>query len=141
MDPRVHFALVCGAKSCPPIRTYTAEGLDAQLDAAAEAFVTGDVEIVDDSNSTVRCSKIVGEWYAEDFGVDDASRLRWMSRYLPLGSTKREEVDAILGGGGDVKLETAEYDWTLNGRVLVSVSSRTCIVVLYYERDARANWC
>jgi hypothetical protein len=38
-----------------------------------------------------------------------------MSRYLPLGSTKREEVDAILGGGGEVKLETAEYDWTLNG--------------------------
>jgi hypothetical protein len=26
MDPRVHFALVCGARSCPPIRTYTAEG-------------------------------------------------------------------------------------------------------------------
>jgi hypothetical protein len=116
MDPRVHFALVCGAKSCPPIRTYTAEGLESQLDAAAEAFVTGDVEIVDDSNSTVRCSKIIGEWYAEDFGTDDASRLRWMSRYLPLGSTKREEVDAILGGGGDVKLETAEYDWTLNGK-------------------------
>ena len=23
-EPRVHFALVCGAKSCPPIRTYTA---------------------------------------------------------------------------------------------------------------------
>ena len=115
MDPRVHFALVCGAKSCPPIRTYTGEGLESQLDAAAEAFVTGDVEIVDDSNSTVRCSKIIGEWYAEDFGTDDTSRLRWMSRYLPLGSTKREEVDAILGGGGEVKLETAEYDWTLNG--------------------------
>ena len=27
MDPRIHFALVCGARSCPPIRTYTAEGL------------------------------------------------------------------------------------------------------------------
>lgn len=24
-DPRVHFALVCGAKSCPPIKTYTPE--------------------------------------------------------------------------------------------------------------------
>ena len=31
------------------------------------------------------------------------------------GPTKREEADAILGGGCDVKLETAEYDWTLNG--------------------------
>ena len=24
VDPRIHFALVCGAKSCPPIRTYSA---------------------------------------------------------------------------------------------------------------------
>ena len=23
-DPRIHFALVCGARSCPPIKTYTA---------------------------------------------------------------------------------------------------------------------
>ena len=24
-EPLVHFALVCGAKSCPPIKTYSAE--------------------------------------------------------------------------------------------------------------------
>mgnify|MGYP000387991312 CR=1 FL=1 len=24
-EPLIHFALVCGAKSCPPIKTYTAE--------------------------------------------------------------------------------------------------------------------
>ena len=24
-DPRIHFALVCGGKSCPPVKTYTAE--------------------------------------------------------------------------------------------------------------------
>jgi hypothetical protein len=24
-EPRVHFALVCGAKSCPPIKTYSPE--------------------------------------------------------------------------------------------------------------------
>ena len=29
MDPRVHFALVCGARSCPPIRTYAAASTDA----------------------------------------------------------------------------------------------------------------
>ena len=23
-EPKIHFALVCGAKSCPPIKTYTA---------------------------------------------------------------------------------------------------------------------
>lgn len=24
-EPLIHFALVCGAKSCPPIKTYSAE--------------------------------------------------------------------------------------------------------------------
>ena len=24
-EPRIHFALVCGAKSCPPIKTYSAQ--------------------------------------------------------------------------------------------------------------------
>jgi hypothetical protein len=25
LDPRIHFALNCGARSCPPIRVYTEE--------------------------------------------------------------------------------------------------------------------
>lgn len=41
MDKRIHFALVCGAKSCPPIRVYTPEELDEGLDAAAAAFCEG----------------------------------------------------------------------------------------------------
>jgi hypothetical protein len=31
LDPRIHFALVCGAKSCPPIKLYTPDNLDEGL--------------------------------------------------------------------------------------------------------------
>jgi len=41
LDPRIHFALVCGAKSCPPIRVYTPASLEAGLEAAAQAFCSG----------------------------------------------------------------------------------------------------
>lgn len=41
MDKRIHFALVCGAKSCPPIRVYTPDELEEGLDAAAAAFCEG----------------------------------------------------------------------------------------------------
>ena len=34
VDPRIHFALVCGAKSCPPIKLYTPENLEEALDSA-----------------------------------------------------------------------------------------------------------
>lgn len=44
-DPRVHFALNCGATSCPPIRSYDAARLDAQLDLATRAYLDGEVVI------------------------------------------------------------------------------------------------
>jgi hypothetical protein len=43
LDPRIHFALNCGAVSCPPIRHYDAEGIDAQLDLATAAYLEGTV--------------------------------------------------------------------------------------------------
>jgi hypothetical protein len=45
VDARIHFALVCGAKSCPPIKLYSAANLDEGLGAAAEAFCAGDVQV------------------------------------------------------------------------------------------------
>lgn len=33
-DPRVHFALDCGARSCPPLATWTVATLDHDLERA-----------------------------------------------------------------------------------------------------------
>jgi hypothetical protein len=37
-DPRIHFALNCGAKSCPPIKFYNGKKLENELDKAAKGF-------------------------------------------------------------------------------------------------------
>ena len=39
----VHFALVCGARSCPPIRAYSIKNLDRGLDLATRAFCAENV--------------------------------------------------------------------------------------------------
>ena len=39
LDPRVHFALNCGAVSCPPIRAYEADGLDPELEATTRRYI------------------------------------------------------------------------------------------------------
>jgi hypothetical protein len=57
MDERIHFALVCGAKSCPPIRIYTPESLEEGLQGAAEAFCASEVSL-DPANGSVSLSKI-----------------------------------------------------------------------------------
>ena len=42
LDPRIHFALNCGAKSCPPIRVYSTPNLDSQLNRASASFLCAD---------------------------------------------------------------------------------------------------
>jgi hypothetical protein len=49
LDPRVHFALNCGALSCPPIRAYAAERLDEQLALATRSYFDGEVAIEGDT--------------------------------------------------------------------------------------------
>ena len=53
-EPKIHFALVCGAKSCPPIKTYSAADVDKQLRLSAESFLEGDGCQVDMKRKEVR---------------------------------------------------------------------------------------
>merc|ERR1719184_519606 len=46
LDPRLHFALNCGARSCPPIRIYTEERINSQLEMATESFLSQEVNVV-----------------------------------------------------------------------------------------------
>eukprot|EP00238_Polyblepharides_amylifera_P007352 CAMPEP_0196585584 /NCGR_PEP_ID=MMETSP1081-20130531/51207_1 /TAXON_ID=36882 /ORGANISM="Pyramimonas amylifera, Strain CCMP720" /LENGTH=592 /DNA_ID=CAMNT_0041907181 /DNA_START=167 /DNA_END=1945 /DNA_ORIENTATION=- len=114
MDPRIHFALVCGAKSCPPIRIYSAQALDQGLDAAAEAFCEGEVE-VDMETRTITMSKIF-MWYAMDFGTETNDVLRWIIPYL----TNKEKIfnlQRLLDKEeeeGEFFVKYRDYNWGIN---------------------------
>jgi len=65
VDYRIHFALNCGAVSCPAVAFYDAAQLNDQLNTAEESFVEQEF-LVDDANKTIACSKIF--WlYKKDF--------------------------------------------------------------------------
>jgi hypothetical protein len=66
IDYRIHFALNCGAKSCPPIAFYTLEKLDKELNVVTESFLYSETSI-DESNKIVSASKLL-YWYCGDFG-------------------------------------------------------------------------
>ncbi len=108
VDPRIHFALVCGAKSCPPIGAYFPDRIDAQLDIAARNFIAQDAEI-DLQQKTFACSSIV-KWYKVDFGATDAEVIRFLAGYLEPSEAKRE----IEARPEAFKLVHHPYDWTLN---------------------------
>lgn len=66
IDYRIHFALNCGAKSCPPIAFYRYDKLNQQLDMATVSFMKGE-SAIDDEKKQVTVSKILS-WFKGDFG-------------------------------------------------------------------------
>lgn len=101
LDPRVHFALNCGAASCPLIRYYRGESLDEELEQAAEVFITGSTR-VDSAPRVVETSKIL-DWYAGDFG-GPAGVLRVVARHMGMGIDEREL--------SSYRLVFTPYDWS-----------------------------
>lgn len=105
LDPRVHFALVCASRSCPPVGLYTASALEDQLDLAASAFITGGGVRADPLTRTVSLSRIF-LWYQADFGGGAGVRT-FIARYAD------EHIRALLLTPG-IRVRYLPYDWTLN---------------------------
>jgi hypothetical protein len=74
LEPRIHFALNCGALSCPPIRQYTADVLETQLEIAARSYLNS----ARLEGNTVRLPRLLS-YYPQDFG----DPLEYARRYHP----------------------------------------------------------
>uniref|UniRef100_A0A3P8XSJ8 DEP domain-containing protein n=1 Tax=Esox lucius TaxID=8010 RepID=A0A3P8XSJ8_ESOLU len=111
-EPLVHFALNCGAKGCPPIKTYTPQDVDSQLRTAAEAFLEDDGGcMVDSEKGEVRLSQIF-KWYKADFGGTDEKLLNWILEHMGK-SPKRSSLQSVLSSG-KIKVSYLPYDWSTN---------------------------
>ncbi len=106
LDPRVHFALNCGASSCPPIEVYDPEQVDEQLDLACSAFINGDGVQVDPERGTVQISRIFA-WYEADFGGREGV-------LSFIGGCLQDEALGELVRSGALSVEYLPYDWSLN---------------------------
>lgn len=109
-EPRIHFAIVCASKSCPPLRSeaYVPARLDAQLDAQARAFVNdASHNRFDVATRTARLSEIF-KWFDEDFR-GAGSVQRYLARYVD-----DAEAAKLLAKDG-FRVEWLPYDWSLNG--------------------------
>jgi hypothetical protein len=107
LDPRVHFALNCASRSCPPIQVYSADHLEVQLDLAARDFIDSDMKLNPAKNLLVVSSLF--QWFKGDFGGRDGI-VSFLIDHLPF-----DERRAWLSKNKDaIKLRYAPYDWNLN---------------------------
>ena len=96
-DSRLHFALNCAARSCPPLmnRAFSADNLEAMLEQRTRRFVN------DPKYNSIAAGKAtvsrIFEWYAADFGDLRAFLYRYTKVKLEAGA-----------------IGFAEYDWRLN---------------------------
>lgn len=108
-EPRIHFALVCAARSCPQLRTeaYTGDRLDAQLDDQARRFLRNPAKNrVPADEDAIELSKIFS-WFKGDFGGNDDALQAFVAPYFD------GDVRAKLEQGA-YSVDFLSYDWSLN---------------------------
>ncbi|CAN5206550.1 DUF547 domain-containing protein [soil metagenome] len=110
-EPRIHFALVCAALGCPPLRSeaYAGATLDVQLEDQGRVFLLESPakNRVDVEARTIYVSMIFN-LYREDFGGSNASVGSYIAHWYPEGPARR----VLLSG--DFAVKETPYDWSLN---------------------------
>lgn len=98
LDYRIHFALNCGAKSCPPIAFYDPNKIDKQLNVAVKTYLKGECEY-DQSKNVVQVPALMG-WFRHDFGGK-----KHMLEIL--------KQNQIIPASSNPKIQFKKYDWSL----------------------------
>ena len=96
----VHFALVCGARSCPTLSNtlFTAENLDLELQKRKEeAMKTEHIIQLDKKNTTLLLNQIFS-WFSSDFDGDPKTYLS----------------NSLQTDLSEYSINYLEYDWALN---------------------------
>jgi len=107
-DPRMHFALVCASRSCPPIGVYEASRLDDQLATSAQVFINATTRF-DEESEELTVSQVF-DWYRGDFHRSRVALIRYIAGHL----YDRSSGERIQARAEQLRLIYRPYDWRLN---------------------------
>jgi hypothetical protein len=120
-DPRIHFALNCGASSCPPVKVFSAEAAEEELRIVAMAFCEQqpNVELLtsdDGAIATLRLSKIFS-WYESDFVELHRSNQRAAAAAAERGGGGGAQLGGFSeeGGSAAASSTTVAVAWAISG--------------------------
>ena len=112
-EARIHFALVCAAAGCPPLRreAYTGAALERQLQEQARLVHSKSTWLrFDPAKGLLELSPIY-EWYYSDFETIAGSALAHASRY-------HEALEQALKAGDEIRVQYLDlpWHWELNSK-------------------------
>ncbi len=99
VDYRVHFALNCGAKSCPSVAFYNAENIDQQLNKSTLLYLQKFATYTAKTN--VALVPVLCSWFKADF-EGEGGVTRMLIKY------------SIVPAGKSPTVKYLDYDWTLS---------------------------
>lgn len=101
-EPRIHFALVCAAVSCPRLynKAFTAKDLETDLELLTKGFLS-DTTKNEFTKDTLKISKIF-KWYGSDFKNDGKDLIDFFNQYADIEISSK------------AKKSYKDYNWSLN---------------------------
>jgi hypothetical protein len=102
-EPRIHFALNCASRSCPPLNREAFAGprLDEQFEKLAKGYVNSERGVKYSAESKTAALSKIFDWYKDDFNAVGG----------PLAFINKRRGTPIAN---DAKISYQEYDWGLN---------------------------
>jgi len=109
-DARIHFAIVCASKSCPPLapQAYRGQGLSEALDRQGREFVSDPRKNIIDRNRGRVALSMIFNWNRKEFERDGGTLPKFVSKYVSDAQT------ASWLAYGPREPEFLEYDWSPN---------------------------
>jgi hypothetical protein len=102
-DPRIHFALNCASRSCPPLNreAFSAPKLEEQFEKMSKGYANSERGVKYSAESKAAQLSKIFDWFKDDFG-GQAGALAFINkrRSTPIPD--------------DAKISYQEYDWGLN---------------------------
>jgi uncharacterized membrane protein YdjX (TVP38/TMEM64 family) len=108
-EPRVHFALVCAAIGCPPLRNeaYTGSRLEEQLsDQSKYVHAHARWFFLNESNGELALTALY-DWYGGDFTQKASSVAAYAAQFSP-------DLVRLINAGKEPRVTFLDYSWKLN---------------------------
>lgn len=134
-DPRIHAALVCAARSCPPLRreAYTAGRLDEQLDANVREWLANSaLNKFYPERRMVSVSPIF-KWYRSDFDAYPSGLRGFLLKLGPPAATEK-----LRDGKFVIRFEA--YHWGLNDQYGRGMSYSSFRLGVSWLKNWFRNW-
>ncbi|MCO4781615.1 MAG: DUF547 domain-containing protein [Candidatus Cloacimonetes bacterium] len=113
-DARIHYAIVCASKSCPPLRNevFRSKTLDSQLDDQAHRFLSSKNNFFIDEDMELIQYSTIYKWFLADFAKSESDLLNVVKPYL--SSKDKALLESIEIN--DYSINFLPYDWSINSK-------------------------